>query len=108
MSDETRRAKAPGDETDIEPAQEGTRSDGAGTGTSEVGAAPNAGQGDPSARGTQSDQHVPAGDATGASGGYGTGSANRSSSGTGEGETEAGSDPQTDWLREASGGPDEG
>jgi len=105
MSDETRRPQAPGDETDIEPAQEGTRSDGAGTGTSEVGAAPKAGQADPGERGTRSDPHVPAGDATGAGGGYGTGSADRSSGGTGEGQTEAGSDPQTEWLREAPGGP---
>jgi hypothetical protein len=105
MSDVT-RSKAPGEETDIEPAKDGTRSDGAGAASSELGAAPSAGQADPSAReGTRSDPHVPAGDATGAGGGYGSGSADRSSGGTGEGQTVTGSDPQTEWLREAPGGP---
>jgi hypothetical protein len=93
----------PGEETDIEPAQPGSRNVGAGASTSEVGAAPNAGQADPGAsEGTRSDPHVPGGDATGASGGYGTGSG-AGSSGSGDAETEAGGDPQTDWLREAPG-----
>ena len=99
----TRPPDPPGEETDIEPAKEGTRSDGAGGGTSAVGAAPNAGQADPGAReGTRSDPHVPGGDATGASGGYGTGSGG-GSTGSGDGETQAGDDAQTDWLREAPG-----
>jgi len=99
----TRPSDPPGEETDIEPAQPGSRSVGASAGESEVGAAPNAGQADPGAReGTRSDPHVPGGDATGASGGYGTGSG-AGSSGSGEGQSEAGDDPQTDWLREAPG-----
>ena len=101
MTGTTPLPESPGEETDIEPAQPGSRSVGAGASASEVGGAPNAGQADPGAReGTRSDPHVPAGDATGASGGYGTGSG-AGSSGSGEGETEAGDDPQTDWLRNA-------
>jgi hypothetical protein len=95
-----------GDETDIEPAGPGIRSDNAGTSRSPTGPAPQAGAADPSARGTQSEPTVPGGDATGASGGYGTGSAKRSSSGTGEGQTDAVDDPQTEWLRDAPGGPE--
>jgi hypothetical protein len=49
----------------------------------------------------------PAGQATGASGGYGVGS-DRSSGGSGEpGAGDATTaDEQTDWLRDATGGPD--
>jgi hypothetical protein len=95
---------APGDETDIEPAEGGTRSDHAGTAASESGAAPKAGQASVGARTTPSDDELPAGDATGASGGYGSGSARRSSGGTGDGEATTGDDPETEWLRDAPGG----
>lgn len=48
----------------------------------------------------------PGGQASSASGGYGTGSATHSSAGTGEGDEDtsaAGEDAQTDWLRDARG-----
>ena len=114
-----------GEELDIEPAQPGTRSDGAGASVSSAGAAPSGGdarvnadrsetaapdetRSDPSVRGaTRSEPKVPAGNATGAGGGYGTGS-EQSSGGTGEGETDANDDPQTEWLRDAPGGPADG
>lgn len=49
----------------------------------------------------------PAGPADSAGGGYGSASGDASSGGTAEGapgETPAGTDPQTDWLRQAPGG----
>ena len=101
--DTTQAPVSPGDETDIEPAQPGSRSIGASASSSEVGAAPNADQAEPAGReGTPSDPHAPGGDATGASGGYGTGSG-VGSAGSGDGQSEAGDDPQTEWLREVPG-----
>ena len=91
------------EESDIEPAADGTRSD-AGTATSAAGAAPKAGEPDAGAHTTPPNADLPSGDATGAGGGYGSGSAERSSGGTGDGEVNAGDDPQTDWLRDAPGG----
>jgi hypothetical protein len=109
VTESTRPARPAAEETDIEPTAPGTRSDQAGEGASVVGPAPGGGQADPSAQeATRSDPEIPTGDATGASGGYGTGSSDRSSSGTGEGQTDSGNDPETDWLREAAGGPDTG
>jgi len=104
VSDADRRTVAPGEEIDIEPAEDGTRSDHAGTAASAAGAAPKAGAADPGARSTPLDSDLPSGNATGAGGGYGSGSAHRSSGGTGDGEVDTGDDPETDWLREAPGG----
>jgi len=118
MSGMERPADQTGQELDIEPAQPGTRSDNAGASVSAAGAAPSGGdpdqsgtsapdetRSDPSVRGaTRSEPQVPGGNATGAGGGYGTGS-EQSSGGTGEGETDASDDSQTEWLREAPGGP---
>ena len=46
----------------------------------------------------------PGGQATSSGGGYGVGS-ERGSGGTGEGTRPAGEDSETDWLRQADGGP---
>jgi hypothetical protein len=54
---------------------------------------------------------APGGQATSASGGYGTASDRQSSGGTGDGSEDtslAGSEDQTDWLRDAPGTADEG
>jgi len=103
MTDRNRPAEETGDEIDTLP-RPGTRSDHAGSGSSVAGPAPAAGGG---ARETPSEPHVPGGQGTGAGGGFGTGSA-QSSGGTGEGQYRAGDDPETDWLRDAPGGPDSG
>jgi len=106
VTDATQQPEARGDEIDIEPADAGTRSDHAGTATSESGAAPKAGTADAGVRSTPSDDDLPSGNATAAGGGYGSGSAVRSSGGTGDGEVNVGDDPETDWLRDARGGGD--
>jgi len=97
-----------GDEIDTIPGP-GNRSDQAGSSASLAGPAPGGAAitRDTDLTETRSDPDVPAGDATGAGGGYGTGS-ERSSGGTGEGGASAGDDPETDWLREAPGGPKDG
>lgn len=103
MSDSERSVGQTGDEIDTMPGP-GRRSDHAGSSASMTGPAPNggaAGDSDASSE-TRSNPHVPAGNATGASGGFGTGS-ERSSGGTGEGQISAGDDPETEWLREAPG-----
>lgn len=102
MTDRTKVDARPGDEIDTIPGP-GLRSDQAGSGTSLAGPAPGGGAASQGLESeTRSDPDVPAGDATGASGGFGTGS-ERSSGGTGDGQDTAGEDPQTDWLREAPG-----
>ncbi|MFL5714337.1 MAG: hypothetical protein ACJ769_06730 [Chloroflexota bacterium] len=100
MTDRNRPDEETGDEIDTFP-RPGTRSDQAGSGGSVAGPSPAAG-GD--AGETRSEPHVPGGQGTGAGGGFGTGSG-QSSGGTGEGEYPAGDDPETDWLRDAPGGP---
>lgn len=87
MSDDTREREPLRDRAD-NPAEAGTRSDHAGTGATSAGVAPG-------------------GQATSAGGGYGVGS-ERGSGGSGEGTRPAGDDPETDWLRDAPGGPDSG
>lgn len=87
MSDDTREREPLRDRAD-NPAEAGTRSDHAGTGATSAGVAPR-------------------GQATSAGGGYGVGS-ERGSGGSGEGTRPAGDDPETDWLRDAPGGPDSG
>jgi hypothetical protein len=84
MSDDTREREPLRDRAD-NPAEAGTRSDHAGTGAASSGVAPG-------------------GQATSAGGGYGVGS-ERGSGGTGEGTQPAGDDSETEWLRDASGGP---
>jgi hypothetical protein len=94
------------------PEEEGVRSDNAGTtasgsvsgpapaggqGGSDVGSGTevsgNAGANDPTAL-------PPTGQGTAAGGGHGVGSDRMSSGGSGEGVTDAGDDPQTEWLRQ--------
>lgn len=84
MSDDRREREPLRDRAD-NPAEAGTRSDYAGTGATSSGAAPG-------------------GQATSAGGGYGVGS-ERGSGGSGEGTQPAGDERETDWLRDASGGP---
>ena len=106
MTERERSCGQNGDELDTMP-RPGLRSDQAGSRGSLAGPAPNGG--DPEAPHpieTRSDPDVPAGDATGAAGGFGTGS-DRSSAGTGEGQYPTGADPEADWLR-APGGPMDG
>ena len=55
-------------------------------------------------RGDNREGTPPGGQATSSGGGYGVGS-ERGSGGTGEGTRPAGEDSETDWLREADGGP---
>jgi len=107
MSDRERDVGQTGDEIDTLP-RAGLRSDQAGSSASLAGPAPggDADAGETGTTETRSDPHVPAGDATGAAGGYGTGS-EHSSGGTGEGALPAGDDPETDWLREAPGKPND-
>lgn len=84
MSDDTRKPEPLRDRAD-DPGEAGTHSDHAGTGATSGGVAPG-------------------GEATSAGGGYGVGS-ERGSGGSGEGTRPAGDDPETDWLRDAPGGP---
>ena len=104
MTERDRTHGQTGDELDTMPGP-GLRSDQAGASGSLAGPAPKGGDPEaPHPTETRWDPDVPAGDATGTGGGFGTGS-DRSSAGTGEGQYPAGGDPETDWLREAPGGP---
>jgi len=91
------------------PAEEGTRSDHAGTSASTSGVTPGGSEAvrNSAIRANDREGEPPAGQATGAGGGYGVGS-DRGSGGSGDATQPAGSDDQTSWLREASDGtPDE-
>ena len=114
MSDDLREREPRRDQGDF-PAEDGTRSDHAGTGAGVVGPAPGGGDpkgvgdrpaGDPEALagGPAGGDEPPSGMGTSAGGGYGVGSDRQSSGGTGEGQAPAGDDAQTDWLRSAKGG----
>jgi hypothetical protein len=106
MSDDLREREPLRDQADL-PGEAGTRSDTAGTGAGVAGPAPSGG--DPErheeqvAAGPAGSEEPPGGMGTAAGGGHGTGS-DKSSGGSGDGETVAGEDPETDWLRQASGG----
>ena len=107
MSDDTREREPLRDRAD-NPAEAGTRSDHAGTGTAPTGVAPGGSVREELAvRAQDRETEPPGGQATSAGGGYGVGS-DRGSGGSGEGTRPAGDDPETDWLREAPGGPNAG
>lgn len=93
-----------GDEIDIEPADAGTRSDGAGSppidkpdggGSAISGPAPAGGRDDRTPESPSTDAQ-----ATTAGGGYGVALERPSSGGSGDGGQTAGDDPQSDWLRQ--------
>jgi hypothetical protein len=104
MSDDLREREPRSDRGDGPP-NDGIRSDGAGTGTGVVGPAPAGGDPEKIAEGPAGDPGAPTGMGKTAGGGYGSGSDRQSSGGTGEGQEPTGEDPQTDWLRDADGGP---
>jgi hypothetical protein len=106
LSDDTRDREPLRDRAD-NPPEAGTRSDIGGTGSGASGATPG---GDAAVRETavrtqDREGEPPAGQGTGASGGYGVGSG-ASSGGSGEGTERAGEEAETEWLRDAGGGPD--
>jgi hypothetical protein len=105
MSDDTREREPLRDRAD-NPAEAGTRSDHAGTGAGLAGPAPGGSQpgGDMAIRAQDRETKPPGGQATSAGGGFGVGS-ERGSGGSGEGTRPAGDDAETDWLRDAPGGP---
>ena len=78
----------------------------AGTGAPSAGVAPGGSQpgGEMALRAQDRETQPPGGQATSAGGGYGVGS-ERGSGGSGEGTRPAGDEPETDWLRDAPGGP---
>jgi len=95
MSDDLRQREPARDQAD-DPAQEGLRSDHAGSSATLAAPAPP----QPELENEPILPDQPQGDepAT-AGGGYGSGSDRASSGGSGEGQSPAGEDPQTDWLR---------
>jgi hypothetical protein len=98
MSDDLRQREPARDRAD-DPAQEGLRSDHAGTSaTLAAPAPPKPDQADNEPLPDRPEE-PPTGQATSAGGGYGTGSDRASSGGSGEGEAPAGEDPETRWLR---------
>ena len=109
MSDDLRE-REPDRTRGEDPTVEGTRSDHAGTGTGSQGPAPAAGAAHglggglsgPSQHGGQGGGVV----GPSAGGGYGS-TSDSGGSGDSEGRTNAGEDPQTDWLRGAPGGKGE-
>jgi hypothetical protein len=106
LSDDTRDREPLRDRAD-HPPEEGTRSDNAGTGTTAAGASPGGSEAvrESAVRAQDREGEPPAGQGTGAGGGFGVGS-DRGSGGSGEGTRPAGEDAETDWLRDAPGGPD--
>ena len=108
MSDDTREREPLRDRAD-NPTEAGTRSDHAGTGATSAGVAPGGSQpaGEMALRAQDRETKPPGGQGTSAGGGYGVGS-ERGSGGTGEATRAAGDDPETDWLRDAPGGPPSG
>jgi hypothetical protein len=101
MSDDLREREPARDMAD-DPAQEGLRSDHAGTSAGLAAPAPP----QPGAEGERPlpdrPTDPPTGQATSAGGGYGSGSDRASSGGSGDAQAPAGEDPQTDWLRDES------
>jgi hypothetical protein len=102
-SDDLRERQSTREQGDF-PAEEGIRSDLAGTGATPAGVAPgkDAVQ-DMPIQAQDRETEPPGGQATGSGGGYGVGSA-KGSGGSGEGVEPAGDDDQTQWLRDAEGG----
>ena len=103
LSDDTRDREPLRDRSDI-PEEEGTRSDLAGSGAGPAGVAPGGSEAvrETAVRAQDREGEPPAGQATGAGGGYGVGS-DHGSGGSGDATQPAGSDDQTDWLRDAAG-----
>lgn len=106
LSDDVRDREPLRDRAD-NPPEAGTRSDLGGTGSGTSGASPG---GDAAVREaalpTQDREGTPpGGQGTSSGGGYGVGS-DASSGGSGEGTERAGEEAETDWLRNAGGGPD--
>lgn len=97
MSDDLREREPARDAAD-DPAQEGTRSDHAGSSATLASPTPPQPNDEAGALPDRPEE-PPTGQATSAGGGYGSGSDRASSGGGGEGQTPAGEDPQTDWLR---------
>lgn len=106
MSDELREREPIRDQKDFPP-EEGIRSDHAGTGAGIVGPAPAGGDPERIAEGPAASGRPATGAGGTAAGGYGVAAERRPSSGrSGDGEQTTEDDPQTEWLREAEGGPD--
>ncbi len=106
LSDDTREREPLRDRADTPP-DDGIRSDLGGTGSGAAGVSPgnDAAVRERAVVGQDREGEPPAGQGTGAGGGYGVGSG-RSSGGTGEGTQTSGDDEETNWLRDAAGGPD--
>ena len=116
MSDDLRE-REPRRQDGDDPTIEGTRSDGAGTGSGVTGPAPAGGEpdqvihddrerDDPErvASSPAGDSEAPGGALSPAGGGYGSASDRPSSGGSGDGTQNAGVEDSTRWLRDAPGG----
>lgn len=99
--DASDRDDRPADTKDELPAQDGLRSDHAGTGQGVVGPAPAGGDPERIAEGPAGDPDPVSGAGATAGGGYGVAGSRQSSGNSGEGEAPAGDDAQTEWLRSA-------
>lgn len=102
-SDDQREREPLRDRADL-PSEEGTRSDHGGTSATSSGVRPGGSEAVRAGAVQAQDREgePPAGQATGAGGGYGVGS-EHGSGGSGEGVDPAGSDEETGWLRDATG-----
>ncbi|MFP5343190.1 MAG: hypothetical protein ACLGIJ_09725 [Candidatus Limnocylindria bacterium] len=89
----------PTENEDELPAEDGLRSDHAGTGDGVVGPAPAGGDPERVAEGPAGDEDPANGAGTTAGGGYGVAADRPSSGNSGEGQVPAGEDAQTQWLR---------
>lgn len=89
----------PAEAEDELPAEDGLRSDHAGTGDGVVGPAPAGGDPEHVAEGPAGDEDPASGAGATAGGGYGVAAERPSSGNSGEGQTPAGEDAQTQWLR---------
>jgi hypothetical protein len=98
MSDDLREREPQRDQADL-PAEEGTRSDHAGTGTGVHGPAPAGGDPERIAGGPAADREPRSEAGRTASGGYGTPSGEPGAGTSGESTQPTGGDDQTDWLR---------
>jgi hypothetical protein len=102
MSDDLRQREPARDAGD-DPAQEGLRSDHAGSSASMAAPTPPQPRTQPGADAAPTlpdrPEEPPTGQATSAGGGYGSGSDRASSGGSGDGQAPAGDDAQTNWLR---------
>lgn len=105
LSDDARDREPLRDRAD-NPSEAGTRSDLGGTGSGASGVSPGGDAVREAAVQTQDREGTPpGGQGTSAGGGYGVGS-DSSSGGSGEGTERAGEEAETDWLRNAGGGPE--